>query len=274
MSKRIAQVDPSRQDLSISKQCELLGIPRASFYYDPAPESECNLQLMRLIDEQYMSKPFYGSRSMTAHFRNQGLDVNRKRITRLMRQMGIEAIYPKPKREAWKRQYGKFPYLLKGMDISPQNLAWGTDITYIPVSGGYLYLVAVMDLYSRYILSWELSNSLESDFCVRAMESALKFGVPKIANSDQGVQYTSRGYIELLQSAGIQISMSGKGRCWDNIFVERFWRSLKYEEVYINQYSDANDALEGIGSYISIYNTERVHASLSYRTPKDVYLVA
>jgi putative transposase len=229
---------------------------------------------MRKIDEQYLETPSYGRRTMAAHLKRIGYVVNHKRVSRLMSDMGIEAIYPKPKRAAWEQKYGKFPYLLRNVKIGTQNHVWGTDITYIPVGDGYLYLVAVIDLYSRYVLSWQLSNSLECGFCVEALERALEQGKPQILNSDQGVQFTSHDYVCLLKNEGIEISMSGKGRCWDNIFVERFWRSLKYEEVYLNQYCCSEEAYEGIGSYITLYNNKRPHSSLDYRTPSEVYRVA
>lgn len=273
MRERIEKIDRSHQ-LSISRQCELLGVPRCSFYYKPIPESEFNLQLMHEIDKQYLHTPSYGSRLMTGHLKKLSYEVNRKRISRLMKIMGLEAMYPKPKRDAWQKKYGKFPYLLKGLEITSQDHVWATDITYIPVQAGYLYLVAVIDLYSRFVLSWEISNSLDSGFCISAIKKALELGKPKIMNSDQGVQFTSCGYTELIQGQGIEISMSGKGRCWDNIFVERFWRSLKYEEVYLNQYSDFEEAYEGIETYIKTYNCQRPHSSLKYCTPKEVYWAA
>jgi len=229
---------------------------------------------MKEIDERYLDMPSYGSRMMTAHLRRKGHDVNRKRVARLMKVMGIESMYPRPKRESWQKKYGKFPYLLGNIGTLSLNDAWGTDITYIPVGTGYLYLVAVIDLSSRYVLSWELSNTLESEFCIQALEKAFTYGKPKILNSDQGVQFTSHNYITLLQGKDIQISMSGKGRCWDNIFVERFWRSLKYEEVYLKQYCDSQDAFENIQKYIQLYNTERPHSSLNYKTPYEAYRIA
>lgn len=273
MSWRLSMIDPSL-DFSITEQCELLGVSRSSYYYNPIPESQQNLSLMHEIDKCYLTAPFYGSRMMTAHLHNLGYQVNRKRISRLMKLMGLEAIYPKPKREAWQKKYGKFPYLLKEVEINSCNYAWGTDITYIPMNEGFLYLVVVLDLYSRFILSWELSNSLETDFCLKAVQKALKHGKPRIQNSDQGVQFTSCEYVQLLQDKGIEISMSGKGRCWDNIFVERFWRSLKYEEVYLKEYQNTEEAYENIANYIELFNNERPHSSLNYRTPAEVYRVA
>jgi putative transposase len=249
----------------------LLGVPRASYYYKPIPETKYNLLLMSEIDKQYLSTPSYGSRLMTAVLRRKGYQINRKRVSRLMREMGLEAMYPKPKRQAWEQRYGKFPYLLKNIDISYQNHVWGTDITYIPVENGYVYLVAFVDLYSRFVLSWELSNSLESKFCVEAMKNAFKHGKPLIINSDQGVQFTSHEYISILKNEEIAISMSGKGRCWDNIFVERFWRTIKYEEIYLKQYTGMEEAYEGIDKYIKLYNSERPHSSLNNKTPSEVY---
>lgn len=264
-------IDIGSKDVSISSQCNLFNVPRSSFYYKPIPETRYNLDLMQKIDKQYLDTPYYGSRLMTHHLKREGYGVNRKRISRLMKTMGLEAMYPKPKRVAWENKYGKFPYLLKNMAIEDRNQVWGTDITYIPVDNGYLYLVAFIDLYTRFVLSWQLSNTLESDFCVKALEGAFKYGMPSIVNSDQGVQFTSHQYISLLKSKKIEISMSGKGRCWDNIFVERLWRSLKYEEVYLNQYCSSEEALEGIGSYLDIYNNKRPHSSLNYRTPAEAF---
>jgi putative transposase len=227
---------------------------------------------MRMIDEQYLIAPFYGSRSMVGELNNRGESVNRKRIQRLMRLMGLEAMYAKPRTSIGNKEHYKYPYLLKNLNIMAPNEVWGTDITYIPTEFGYLYLVAVLDLFSRYVVSWCISNSLESDFCIEAIKKALEKGKPKILNSDQGCQYTSRAYVELLKENNISISMSGKGRCWDNIFVERLWRSFKYEEVYLKTYSTGKEAKEGIDEYFTFYNEKRVHSSLEYRTPKMVYV--
>lgn len=264
-------IETAHEQLPISRQCDLLNVSRSCYYYKPALETKYNLSLMLEIDKQYLNTPSFGSRMMTAHLRRNGFQVNRKRISRLMKIMGLEAMYPKPKRYAWEQRYGKFPYLLKNIDIRVQNHVWATDITYIPVDTGYLYLVAIIDLYSRFVLSWQLSNSLESSFCIEALEQAFCHGNPLIVNSDQGVQFTSHEYVNLLRRKGIEISMSGKGRCWDNIFVERFWRSLKYEEVYLNHYDSSEEAYESIGSYIQLYNNKRPHSSLNYRTPWEVY---
>lgn len=228
--------------------------------------------LMKEIDMLYLEHPFYGSRLMTAALKMKGLEVNRKRVLRLMKLMCIEALYPKPKIRTTLPGYIKFPYLLDSIQIETVNQVWGTDITYIPVEGGFLYLVAFLDLHSRYVISWKISNSLESAFCLEALEMALEQGVPGIVNSDQGVQYTSHAYTDLLKSKEVRISMSGKGKCWDNIFVERFWRSLKYEEVYLKKYENHSDAIKNIGGYIHNYNNKRPHSALNYKTPHQVYL--
>jgi len=265
-------VDRDHDWLSTSRQCDLLGVPRSTYYYKPIQETEYNLTLMREIDMIYLDNPSFGSRLITASLIKKGFQVNRKRISRLMKLMGIEALYPKPKVKTTLPGHTKFPYLLTDIKICSKNQVWGTDITYIPVDNGYLYLVAFIDLYSRYVLSWKLSNSLDSEFCIEALEIALQYGLPEIINSDQGVQYTSRAYIDLVTSKGARVSMSGKGRCWDNIFVERFWRTLKYEEVYLKQYSNSVDAYENIQNYIESYNKQRPHSSLNYITPIEAYL--
>jgi putative transposase len=257
--------------VSINRQCELLCVPRASYYYLPKSETEYNLMLMREIDKQYLESPTYGSRLMTACLKLNGHQVNRKRVSRLMQQMGIETIYQRPKRKTTEPGLIKFPYLLKELNFENQNHVWGTDITYIPMDSGFLYLVAYIDLYSRYVVSWQLSNSLDSKFCIEALERALKYSKPKILNSDQGIQYTSKDYINSLTNQGVKISMSGKGRCWDNIFVERFWRSLKYEEVYLKQYGSSLEAFAELSAYIKHYNYKRPHSSLNYKTPAQVY---
>ncbi len=261
-------------ELSISQQINLLGIARSTYYYKPILESDLNLELMKVIDQLYLKDPCCGRRRITKELRRLGYDVNEKRIARLMKIMGIEAIYPKPKKAFWGSQHRKFSYLLRNVKISSQNHVWGADITYIPMGKGYIYLVAVLDLFSRYVLSWKLSNNLESDFCLQALNGALAFGKPRIFNTDQGVQFTSHKFINILEKEDISISMSGKGRCWDNIFVERFWRTLKYEEVYIKSYEDFFDAQQNIEQYIDRYNSKRLHSSLDYLTPQEVYHAA
>lgn len=227
---------------------------------------------MKEIDQLYLIAPFYGSRNMTMELKKKGLLVNRKRVQRLMRLMGLEAMYPRPKTSIGNKEDYKYPYLLKNLKIDKPNQVWGTDITYVPTETGYLYLVAVLDLFSRYVISWMVSDSLESDFCVSAVEKALKrVGKPEIMNSDQGCQYTSKAYTSLLKKNEILISMSGRGRCWDNIFVERLWRSYKYEEVYLKEYTSGKEVIEGADWYFNFYNNDRNHSKLNYATPKTVY---
>ena len=257
--------------LSIAEQCALLGISRSGFYYEPLGESRLNLELMRLIDEQYLKTPFYGARKLCVWLLEQGYEVNRKRIKRLMQVMGIEAIYQKPRTTVLNVEHTKYPYLLRNLAIVRPNQVWATDITYIPMRRGFLYLVAVVDWFSRYVLSWELSNSLDVSFCVHALQSALSQGTPEIFNSDQGCQFTSMEFTGVLKHKAISISMDGKGRALDNIIVERLWRSVKYEEVYIKDYAQGQDAYEGLGGYFGFFNNERPHQSLGYRTPSAVY---
>lgn len=226
---------------------------------------------MRLIDEQYMRTPFYGSRRVTAWLRRQGHDVNRKHIQRLMRLMGLEAIYRKPNTSKPNQEHKVYPYLLRGMEITRPNQVWATDVTYIPMARGFMYLVAIMDWYSRRVLSWRLSNTLTADFCVEALEEALLTGKPEIFNTDQGSQFTSEAFTSVLLEHKIKISMDGKGRCIDNIFVERLWRSLKYEEVYLQSYDSVLHARLSIGKWFRFYNTERPHQALGYCTPHEIY---
>jgi len=264
-------VEPEHAEISIRRQCELLGVSRASWYYEPAAESEENLRLMRLIDEQYTRAPFYGSRRMTAWLQDRGHDVNRKRATRLMQLMGIEAVYPKPNLSRAAEGHKIYPYLLRGVEIARVNQVWSTDITYIRMAHGFVYLVAVMDWFSRFVLSWMLSLTMELDFCVAALKRALRWGRPEVFNSDQGSQFTSDDFTGELEQRHIAISMDGRGRCLDNIFIERLWRSLKYEEVYLKDYTLVAEAQEGIGRYLRFYNYERLHSSLDYRTPASIY---
>jgi putative transposase len=259
-------------ELSVRRQCELLGVNRSSVYYEPVPESELNLKLMRLIDEQYTRRPFYGSRKMTVWLQGQHQEVNRKRVQRLMRLMGIEAIFPTRNLSRRNPEHEVYPYLLRGLTIDRPNQVWATDITYIRMARGFLYLVAVMDWFSRYVLSWRLSNTLDTSFCVEALDEALTvYPQPSIFNSDQGSQFTAADFVGRLKQVGIQISMDGRGRALDNVFVERLWRTVKYEEVYLNDYEDGFDADGRLGRYFLFYNVERPHQSLSYRTPASVY---
>jgi putative transposase len=265
-------VDREHADISIRRQCELLGVNRSGLYYEPAGESDENLALMRLLDEQYTRAPFYGSRKMVEWLRIRGYDVNRKRVSRLMTLMGIEAVYPKPKLSQPGEGHRIYPYLLRGVGVDRVNQVWSTDITYIRMAQGFVYLVAVMDWFSRYVLSWRLSLTMELDFCVEALKCALRRGRPEIFNSDQGSQFTSEKFTGELTARQIAISMDGRGRCMDNIFIERLWRSLKYEEVYLKDYESVNAARAGIERYIRFYNQERLHQSLQYRTPATIWL--
>ena len=265
-------IEPLNSLIPVYRQCELIGLPRSSYYYEARKESEYNLLLMSLIDEEYSRTPFYGTRRMTAYLIRQGYEVNRKRIQRLMKLMGIEAIYPKKKLSIPSTESKKYPYLLKDVAITEPDQVWSADITYIRMNKGFLYLVAIIDWYSRYVLSWELSNTLDADFCLRALDKALLISQPEIFNSDQGSQFTSCEFTEKLDKVGIQISRDGRGRVFDNIFIERLWRTVKYEEVYIHSYETVKEARESLDNYFRFYNSERLHQSLGYRTPQEVYL--
>jgi putative transposase len=264
-------VEGGHAEISVRRQCELLGVNRSSLYYQPAGESEENLKLMRLLDEEYMRHPFYGSRRMKLWLGEQGHEVNRKRVRRLMEVMGIEAVYPQPKVSQPGEGHKIHPYLLKGVEVTRVNQVWSTDITYIRLTGGFVYLVAVMDWYSRYVLSWSVSVTMEVDFCVEALKRALRRGRPEIFNSDQGSQFTSEKFSGELENRGIAISMDGRGRCFDNIFIERLWRSLKYEEVYLKEYGLVPEARAGIGNWFQFYNQERPHQSLGNQSPAAVF---
>jgi len=264
-------VEPEFRQISIQRQCELLSLARSSFYYEPASESPENLQLMSLIDEQYVRTPFYGIARMTAWLRSRGYEVNHKRVERLMGLMGIQAIYPKPRLSKSSPDHRLYPYLLREVSISRVNQVWSTDITYVRLRQGFLYLVAILDWFSRYVLSWQLSNSLDTSFCLAALDEALEKGKPDIFNSDQGSQFTSREFTGRLEKARIQISMDGRGRVFDNIFIERLWRSVKYEEIYLKDYRVVADAESGLGNYFEFYNRERLHQSLGYQTPASIY---
>lgn len=264
-------MDRDHAEISIRRQCELLGANRSSLYCQPIGESQENLLLMRLMDEQYTRTPFYGSRRMTEWLINQGHGVNRKRVSRLMEVLGIEAVHPKPKLSRPGEGHKIYPYLLRGVTVGRPDQVWSTDITYIRMAQGFVYLVAVMDWFSRFVLSWSLSLTMEIDFCIEALKSALRRGRPEIFNSDQGVQFTSEKFTGELAAKDIAISMDGRGRCMDNIFIERLWRSLKYEEVYRKDYASVTEARTGIERYLRFYNQERLHQSLDYRTPAEFY---
>jgi len=264
-------IEVTHPELSLSKQCELVGLNRSSYYYESTSESAENLFLMRRIDELYMESVYYGSRRILAMLRREGHRINRKRVMRLMNLMGLEAVYPKKRLSVPNVGHKKYPYLLRGLGITKPNQVWSTDITYIPMKNGFLYLVAILDWYSRYVLTWELSNSLDVHFCKMALEKALAKAKPEIFNSDQGCQFTSPKFCSGLESAGIRISMDGRGRALDNVFIERLWRSLKHEEVYLNVYENTLEASHGIEMYLLKYNTRRPHQSLGYLTPEEVH---
>lgn len=269
---RLAMIDRTEGRVSLVRQCRLVGISRSSLYYRPKAPDASTLDLMRRIDEQYLKTPFYGSRKMTAWLRDQGYAVGRDRVRRLMRLLGLEAVYQKPRTSKPAAGHKVYPYLLRDLVVDRPNQVWCSDVTYIPMARGFLYLVAVMDWFSRYVLSWRLSTSLHADFCVDALEEALdSYGKPEIFNTDQGAQFTSEAFTTVLLDAEISISMDGKGRCMDNVFVERLWRSLKYEEVYLHAYETVADAKAGIGSWIRFYNVSRPHQGLGYRTPAGVF---
>lgn len=264
-------IDPDEHTLSQVRQCQLLNINRSTYYLEISGETEHNIRLMNLIDEEYTAHPFYGSRRMAAWLCHQGFPVNRKRIQRLMRLMGLEAIYPKPNLSKAQSEHKKYPYLLKDIEIVSPRQVWSTDITYIRLREGFAYCTAVIDWYSRYVLSWKVSNTLDNSFCIEALEEALEMGKPDIFNTDQGVQYTSKDFTNVLEQAAIRISMDGKGRALDNVFVERLWRSLKYEDIYLKDYSSVKEARQGIEQYFSFYNNERLHQALGYRCPREVF---
>lgn len=257
--------------LSVRRQCELLGLSRSSLYYEPAVEPAENLRLMRLIDEEYTAHPFLGSRRLTKWLLEQGEEVNRKRVQRLMRVMGLEAIYPKPKLSAAGRGHRIYPYLLRNVSIVRPDQVWSTDITYVPLASGFMYLAAIIDWYSRYVLAWRLSNTLDGSFCLEMLDEALSRGRPEVFNTDQGVQFTAQAWTGRLESAGVAVSMDGKGRCLDNVFVERLWRTVKYEDIYLWRYEAVPELQRGLGRYFPYYNEERLHQALEYRTPAAVY---
>jgi len=261
------------ETIPVTHQCELLGLARSTFYYRPKGISEEDLKFMRLIDEQYTKTPFYGYRKMTHWLGRQGYHVNRKRVLRMMQMMGLQAIYPKKKLSPPGRDHVIYPYLLRGLEVVRPDQVWAADLTYIRLLRGFIYLVAIMDWFSRYVLSWEISITLETDFCVSALRRALEDRRPEIFNTDQGAQFTSTDFITELKSREIRISMDGRGRVQDNIFVERLWRTLKCEEVYLKDYETVFEAVEGIRSYFWFYNEERLLQTLGYKTPAEVYRV-
>jgi len=265
-------IDPNHPRLSIVRQCELVRISRSSFYFEGKGESLLNLQLMRVIDEQFLETPYYGSRQMTRHLRRRGYCIGRKRVRRLMRKMGLTPIYQKPRTSEPHPEHRIYPYLLRDVPIDRPDHVWCADVTYIPMRRGFLYLVAIMDWASRKVLAWRLSNSLDASFCVEALEEALRrFGPPQIFNTDQGSQFTSLDFTQVLKDAGVKISMDGKGRWMDNIFIERLWRTLKYECIYLHAFETGSETRLGITRWVDTYNHDRPHSSLGGRTPDEAY---
>ncbi len=260
--------------IPVVRQCELLDLSRSSFYYSPAGEDEESLLLMRMIDEEFTRHPFYGVRRMRAWLRRQGFEVNRKRVSRLMRRMGLVAIYPKPRLSSGGPDHKVYPYLISGITVDRPDQVWAADITYIRLAHGFVYLVAIMDWHSRYVVAWELSTTLDRGFCLEALGTALRRAKPGIFNTDQGPQFTSEAFTGALESVGIRVSMDGRGRVSDNIFLERLWRSVKYEEVYLHEYRTVADARGHLAAYFRFYNEERPHETLDYRTPHEVYFEA
>lgn len=268
--KQMIEIEPSK--ISIVNQCRLLNLPRSSFYYRQKPINPEDLKLMKLIDAQYLKTPCWGSRSMRNHLRRLGYKINRKRIQRLMRIMGLEAIYPKPKTSRPHPEHKVYPYLLRNLKIERPNQVWTSDITYIPMSRGFMYLVAVMDWHSRKVLAWRLSNTLDSSFCVEALQEAIqRYGKPEIFNTDQGTQFTSKAFTNVLKDRDVQISMDGRGRALDNIFIERLWWTLKYHYIYLNSFDNGTELQKGLLQWFPFYNQERFHQALDNQTPDEVY---
>jgi putative transposase len=264
-------IEVGHPELSVRRQCELLGLNRATFYRQPSAETPLNLRLMRLIDEAYTRRPFYGYRKMTVYLNTHGYAVNRKRVARLMHGLGLQAIYPRRQLSSPDHPHPTYPYLLRDLAITRPNQVWSADITYLPMAKGFMYLVAVIDWFSRFVLAWQLSNPLDGGFCVAALRLALQSGQPDIFNTDQGVQFTAQAFTSELHAAHIRISMDGRGRALDNVFIERLWRSVKYEEVYLKDYPTVLALHDGLQHYFTFYNYERPHQSLAYRTPADIH---
>jgi putative transposase len=269
LKRSLVQID--HPQLSVCRQCQLLGLPRSTFYYEPASETAENLALMNLIDRQYTAQPVYGSRRMMIWLQGQGYEVNRKRVQRLMRLMGLEAVYPKPKLSAPGQGHKIYPYLLRDVAIVRVHQVWSTDITYVPLPSGFMYLAAIIDWFSRYVIAWRLSNTLDGSFCLELLDEALRQGRPEVFNTDQGVQFTAEAFTSRLVKAGVAVSMDGKGRCLDNVFVERLWRTVKWEDIYLRGYASVPALTRGLSCFFPFYNDERPHQALAYCTPAEVY---
>ena len=271
MKRRRTLVEPN-VGVSMRRQCELLGVNRSGLYYEPVEPDAEELALMRRLDELHLEHPSFGSRMMNRTLKAEGIEVNRKRVQRLMRLMGLESVAPKPNTSKPAPEHAVYPYLLRNLTVSRANQVWASDVTYIPMARGFVFLVAIIDLFSRRVLAWRLSNTLDTSFCVEALQEALKhYGCPEIFNTDQGSQFTAEEFTGVLLGRGIKISMDGRGRCLDNVFVERLWRSLKYEEVYLYAYETVSEAREGIGRYFEFFNNDRPHSALGYQTPASFY---
>jgi len=271
LKEKRSLIDPSNQLLTIEKQCELLNISRSSYYYKPLPLSDEDLKILTVMDEIYTKNPTYGKRRMSKELQRRGYNVGKAKARSFMIILGLEAVYPKPRLSFNPEEHKKYPYLLNGIAANKPNHIWGIDITYIRLNGGFIYLTAILDWYSRFIINWEFSTTLHADFCASCITDALSKTKPEIMNQDQGVQFTSNEYLNVLINKEVQISMDGKGRCFDNIFTERLWRTIKYEEVFLKNYQTVNEAKESLNQYINYYNNERLHSSIDYRTPCEVY---
>lgn len=271
LSVRRSMIEPGNKHISMNQQCSLLDISRSGYYYKPIGESSLNLEIMGLLDRQYTKTPFYGVERMHHYINSLDYQINIKRIRRLLRLMGLEAIYPKKRTTVPNKEHRIYPYLLNGFDLTKPNQVWSTDITYIQMENGFLYLVAIIDWYSRYVISWRISNSMENTFCIEALQEALGKGKPLIFNTDQGSQFTSNDFTSELAGNGVKISMDGKGRCLDNVFVERLWRTVKYEYVYLHSIKNGHELWNGLNEYFTFYNEERGHKSLGRKTPVHIH---
>ncbi|MFH1309926.1 MAG: IS3 family transposase [Candidatus Omnitrophota bacterium] len=271
IEERLPLIDDNHQRLSIRSQCELLSISRATYYYRPRPEKDDTFELMNLLDEEQTRRPFYGVRRMREFLNHEGYDVGKDRVRTLLRRMGLEAIYPKKNLSLKRKDHKIYPYLLRGVKITRPNQVWSSDITYVRLREGFAYLVAIIDWFSRYVISWNIGNTLDTDLCVEALEESLTYGKPETFNTDQGSQFTSKKFTEKLKDNKIKISMDGRGMMFDNIFIERLWRTVKYEDVYIKGYETIPETRTGLGEYFEFYNNERYHQSLDYRTPWEEY---
>lgn len=272
LDARRALIDLEDEHLSVLHQCRLLSVARSTFYYTPLPVDPLTHALMKAIDREYLKHPFFGVRRMTLAMRDQGYPVNHKRITRLMHVMGLQAVYAGPKTSNPAKDHKIYPYLLRGLEISQRDQVWSTDLTYVPMASGFMYLVAIIDWFTRYVLAWGISNTRSADFCVRVLKEALRKGAPRIFNTDQGSEFTSETFTAPLLDAKIAISMDGRGRALDNVFIERLWRSVKYEDIYLKNYDTATELMSGLRAYFAFYNNDRRHQSLDDRTPAELYL--